>query len=249
MGFRVTILNLEQDHKRWDERRELIVEELGHLKPDVFAINEICLPRQTGRYLQRAANERYGIKYNLIQQSKVNGLSVVDGEGLLTRFPVRETANLDYRARDAVALVARVEIEDRLVDLYVTHLYRSEGEDSLRLFQVEQLLDWVSSRNDVDARVVCGDFNATLDMASAALMATRFKPTQIEPTAFTPLQEKNGTPSHPNWERFDRCIDYIWVAGALRVKDSGVCLNKPSPEDYSLWPSDHMGVWADLEFE
>lgn len=249
MGFRVTTLNLEQDHKRWDERRELIVEELGHLKPDVFAINEICLPRQTGRYLQRAANERYGIKYNLIQQSKVNGLSVVDGEGLLTRFPVRETANLDYRARDAVALVARVEIEDRLVDLYVTHLYRSEGEDSLRLFQVEQLLDWVSSRNDVDARVVCGDFNATLDMASAALMATRFKPTQIEPTAFTPLQEKNGTPSHPNWERFDRCIDYIWVAGALRVKDSGVCLNKPSPEDYSLWPSDHMGVWADLEFE
>ena len=190
MGFRVTTLNLEQDHKRWDERRELIVEELGHLKPDVFAINEICLPRQTGRYLQRAANERYGIKYNLIQQSKVNGLSVVDGEGLLTRFPIRETANLDYRARDAVALVARVEIEDRLVDLYVTHLYRSEGEDSLRLFQVEQLLDWVSSRNDVDARVVCGDFNATLDMASAALMATRFKPTQTEPTAFTPLQEK-----------------------------------------------------------
>ncbi len=165
----------------------------------------------------------------------------------MTRFPVRETANLDYRARDAVALVARVEIDDRLVDLYVTHLYRSEGEDSLRLYQVEQLLDWVSSRNDVDARVVCGDFNATLDMASAALMATHFKPTQTEPTAFTPLQEKNGTPSHPNWERFDRCIDYIWVAGPLRVKDSGVCFNKPSPEDYSLWPSDHMGVWADLE--
>ena len=49
MGFRVTTLNLEQDHKRWDERRELIVEELGGLKPDVFAINEICLPRQIGR--------------------------------------------------------------------------------------------------------------------------------------------------------------------------------------------------------
>ena len=249
MGFRVTTLNLEQDHKRWDERRELIVEELGGLKPDVFAINEICLPRQTGRYLQHAAKEHCGLEYNLIQQSKVNGLSVVDGEGLLTRFPVRETANLDYRARDAVALVARVEIDDRLVDLYVTHLYRSEGEDSLRLYQVEQLLDWVSSRNHVDARVVCGDFNATLDMASAALMAAHFRPTQTEPTAFTPLQEKNGTSSHPKWERFDRCIDYIWVAGPLRVKDSGVCFNKPSPEDYSLWPSDHMGVWADLEFE
>jgi len=139
MGFRIATLNLEQDHKRWDDRRALIVEELGDLKPDVFAINEICLPRQTGRYLQHAGKEHFGLEYNLIQQSKVNGLSVVDGEGLLTRFPVRETANLDYRARDAVALVARVEIDDRLVDLYVTHLYRSEGEDSLRLYQVEQL--------------------------------------------------------------------------------------------------------------
>jgi endonuclease/exonuclease/phosphatase family metal-dependent hydrolase len=26
-----------------------------------------------------------------------------------------------------------------------------------------------------------------------------------------------------------------------------VCLDKPSPDDASLWPSDHAGVWADLE--
>ena len=57
MGFRIATLNLEQDHKRWDDRRALIVEELGDLKPDVFAINEICLPRQTGRYLQHAGKE------------------------------------------------------------------------------------------------------------------------------------------------------------------------------------------------
>ena len=249
MGFRVTTLNLEQDHKRWDERRELIVEELGTLKPDVFAINEICIRQQTGRYLQRAFSERWGTEYTLIQQSKVNDLSEVDGEGLLTRFPVRETANLDYRARDAVAQVARIEIENCLVDVYVTHLYGSRGKDALRLYQVEQLLDWVATRNDVDARIVCGDFNATLDMASAKLMAGEFQPTQTQPTAFTPLQEKDESPSHPYWERFDRCIDYIWVAGPLRVSASGLCFDKPSPKDYSLWPSDHMGVWADLEFE
>ena len=249
MGFRVTTLNLEQDHKRWDERRALIIEELGELKPDVFAINEICLPQQTGRYLQKGAKERWGIEYTLIQQSKVNGLSEVEGEGILTKFPVREAANLDYRARDSVAQVVRIEIESRLVDVYVTHLYMSRGEDALRYYQVRKLLDWVSSRSDVDSRVVCGDFNATLDMASATLMASKFQPTQTQPTAFTPLQEKHGSPSHPYWERFDRCIDYIWVAGSLRVRASGLCFDKPSPGDYSLWPSDHMGVWADLEFE
>ena len=249
MVFRVTTLNLEQDHKRWDERRALIVKELGKLKPDIFAINEVCIPRQTGRYLQKAVKERWGMEYALIQQSKVNGLSGVEGEGILTRFPVKETANLDYRARDAVAQVARIEIENRLVDVYVTHLYMSRGEDALRLYQVQQLLDWVATRNDCDARVVCGDFNATLDMASAKLMAGEFQPTQTQPTAFTPLQEKHEGPSHPNWERFDRCIDYIWVAGPLRVHASGLCFDKPSPGDGTLWPSDHLGVWADLEFE
>lgn len=247
MSFRVATLNLEQDHKRWLDRRGLVVDQLEHLRPDVLALNEVCLPLQTGRYLQRAATERLGVSYNLIQQSKTNGLSQVDGEGLLTRYLVRETANLDYRARDAVALVARIEVEDHLVDVYVTHLYQSRGDDSLRLYQVQQLLDWIGSRDDVAARVVCGDFNATLNMPSATLMAKEFTPTQTSPTAFTPLEDRDGSRSHPHWERMDRCIDYIWVAGQLRVKESGLCFNSPSQTDDTLWPSDHVGVWADLE--
>ena len=45
----------------------------------------------------------------------------------------------------------------------------------------------------------------------------------------------------------DRCIDYIWISEALRVVESRVCFNQPSPSDPTLWPSDHAGVWADLE--
>ncbi len=247
MSFRIATLNLEQDHKRWSARRELIVDQLEHLQPDVLALNEVCIPLETGRYLQQVATRRLGVDYNLIQQSRANGLSQVDGEGILTKFPVKETANFDYRARDSVAQVARIEVEGHLVDVYVTHLYQSRGEDSLRLYQVQQLLDWINSRDDVAARIVCGDFNATLDMPSAKLMAGAFRPTQSQPTAFSPLQEADGSVSHPNWERFDRCIDYIWVAGPLQVKESGLCFNTPSTTDATLWPSDHTGVWADLE--
>jgi len=46
----------------------------------------------------------------------------------------------------------------------------------------------------------------------------------------------------------DRCIDYIWTTGAIETVASGVCFDKPSPDDPSLWPSDHAGVWADLVF-
>ena len=246
MTFRVATLNMEQDHKRWEQRRELIVEQLDELRPDIFALNEVSVTRQTGRWLQQVAKERLGIEYALIQQAKPGGAP--DGEGILTTYPVIETANLDYRARGAVAQVARLDVDGRLVDFYVTHLYMSRGEDSLRLFEVQQLLDWVGTRDDVDARIVCGDFNAALDQPSASLMAESFRPTQTEPTAFSPLADADGTVSHPYWERIDRCIDYIWIAGPLDVKESAPCFNKPAPNDPTLWPSDHLGVWADLEF-
>ncbi len=247
MVFRVATLNLERDHKRWEQRRELIVAQLGDLKPDIFTLNEISVPLQTARWIQQAARDRLGIRYALIQQTKVNSSSQVDGEAILSRFPVVETSNLDYRAWDAVAQVARVEVEEALVDVYVTHLYRSQGEDPLRHYQVQQLLEWAGSRQDVAAQALCGDFNATLDMSSAQDMAAQFHPTQTEPTAFTPLEDGDGSRSHPYWERMDRCIDYIWVSGSLSVQASGVCFNRPSENDPTLWPSDHAGVWADLK--
>ncbi len=247
MQFRAATLNLEQDHKRWDQRRELIAEQLGELKPDVFALNEVCIPRQSARWLQQTARERFGIDYALVQQTRPNGLSQVEGEALLTRFPIIETGNLDFRTRDIVALVARILVGGRSLDVYVTHLYASSGEDSLRLFQVQQLLGWIDSRADIDGRIVCGDFNAALDKPSAALMATRFKPSQIAPTAPTPLADGDGNVTHPGRPRMSQCIDYIWMSGAVSAVKSAVCFNRPSPADATLWPSDHAGVWADID--
>src|SRR5205814_5440984 len=152
-----------------------------------------------------------------------------------------------YQAGDMVALVARMLVGGSPLDVYVTHLYRSRGEESLRLFQVQQLLEWIDARPAVPC-IVCGDFNASLDKPSAALMATRFRPTQTKATAFTPLADADGSMSHPDRQRMDRCIDYVWVSDGVQIVDSGVCFNQPSPQDPSLWPSDHVGVWADLSF-
>ena len=246
MNFRVAMLNMEQDHKRWDLRRELLIEQLEAINPDIFAMNEVCIPRQTARWIQQTMRERYGRDYALVQQSRVNGQSEVEGEGLLTRLPIIETGNLDYRTRDMVALVARLRAGEHAVDVYVTHQYRSRGDDSLRLFQAQQLLKWIDRRDDCTARIVCGDFNATLDMPSAKLMASRLRPSQTAPTAFTPLADTEGDVSHPGRARMDRCIDFIWVSQQITVTASEVCFDRGSSSDETLYPSDHAGVWADL---
>ena len=249
MTFRIATLNLEQDHKRWPERQTLILEQLGQIRPDILTLNEVCLTHQTGRWLQQNARDRLGLPYRLVQQSKTNHLAMVEVEAILTRYPILETANFDYQTRGMVAQVARLEVESQRLNVYVTYLYRSRGEDALRLHQAQQLLAWIESRQDNDvAAVVCGDFNATLEMPSAQLMSQRFRPSQLEPTAFTPLQGEDGAVSHPCWPRFDRCIDYIWVSEGLQVTTSEIGFNCPSPTDPTLWPSDHAGVWADLQF-
>ena len=248
MAFRLAFLNLEQDRKRWERRRSLVVDEIESLRPDIFAMNEIAIPIQSGRWLQQQASRVLGRRFSLVQQSKTNAGSSIEGEGLLTHFPLVETANFDFHTRNHVALVARMEIESRLIDVYVTHLFMSRGDESLRVYQVKQLLEWINARNEADAQIVCGDFNAALNKPSAQLMSQSFRPTQSEPTAFTPLADDNGATSHPYWDRFDRCIDYIWVRGPLECTGSAVAFNQPHPDDKTLWPSDHAGLWADLKW-
>jgi endonuclease/exonuclease/phosphatase family metal-dependent hydrolase len=247
MKLRIATLNLEQDHKRWDVRRELVVAQLRALDPDILALNEIHIPSQTGRWLQRAALLN-GKTYSLIQQTKAGEDSRAQGEGLLARLPVVETGNLDYRSHDCVALVARFEISQKLLDVYVTHLIAARVDDSARRYQVSQLLEWIGRRDDADYVIACGDFNAAPDQPSIGLMAADFRLTQSEATAFTPLRQPGGEPTHPEWPRFDRCIDYIWVSRLIEIQASGLCFDQPAENDPHLWPSDHVGVWADLDF-
>jgi endonuclease/exonuclease/phosphatase family metal-dependent hydrolase len=247
MRLRIATLNLEQNQKCWAARRELIAAQLAELRPDLFAMNEIHIPSQTGRWLQQTAATVTGRKYALVQQSRAGGESGNQAEGLLTRYQVIETANLDYRSHDCVALVARFEINERILDVYVTHLIAARVSDGARQDQAQQLLDWAAAREDAACSVVCGDFNAAPDQPSIRLMTAAYRPTQTQPTAFTPLREPGGKPTHPEWERLDRCIDYIWVSKTITILASGLCFNQPAKDNPDVWPSDHVGVWADLE--
>jgi endonuclease/exonuclease/phosphatase family metal-dependent hydrolase len=250
MIVRIATLNLEQDHKCWEQRRELIAQQLEDLRPDIWALNEIHIPSQTGRWLQRTAEQRLSDKFTLLQQSKAGEKSRTEAEGLLARhagYSLIEAANLDYQSHNCVALVARFQMEGSLLEVYVTHLIAAHVPDSARQYQVSELLDWIRQRNDADHSIVCGDFNAPPDQPSIGLMSKVFPPTQTQPTAFTPLSEPGGEPTHPDWPRFDRCIDYIWVSESVQVRASGLCFDKPALDNPNLWPSDHIGVWADIE--
>src|ERR1051326_770706 len=126
-AFRIATLNLEQDQKCWELRRELIVAQAAEVKPDFFALNEIHVPSQTGRWLKRALAERNGQRFAFVQQPKAGEDARTQAEGLLTRYPIVETGSLDYRSHDCVALAARFELGARSLDIYVRSEERRVG--------------------------------------------------------------------------------------------------------------------------
>jgi beta-glucosidase len=136
------------------------------------------------------------------------------------------------------------------VDVYLTHLHHVREEESLRVFQTEQLLGWIGSRDTPAARLVCGDFNAVPGSPPIRLMEGSFARTQSELTFPTPLRyasyaEHHGEPE----ETFNVCLDYIWYQSPLRLVDQGRCFDRGSGVDRYLWPSDHIGLWADFELD
>lgn len=249
LTFRVATFNLHQGIKRWEERRELIVEQFGALRPDIMALNEISVPLQNGRWLWHEVSERFHIKYSYLQQNKAGAfISEEEAQGLLTLFPILETGHFEYLARGRVAQVARLEIEGQPVDVYVTHLHHVKDEDGLRQYEVQRLFQWIESRSDVKTCIVCGDFNAPPDSPSIQLVPKHFRPVQLSPTAPTPIAKFDDLPLESESSSLSLCLDYIWITRDLIIKESGLCFNQPSAKDPSLWPSDHVGVWADLMF-
>jgi hypothetical protein len=87
VSFRVALLNLHQGFKRRNQRRELVVEQAGDLRPDIWALNEISIPDDSGRWLHKTLRKRFGIEYTFLQQSKTNGQAWVEAQGILIRFP------------------------------------------------------------------------------------------------------------------------------------------------------------------
>jgi endonuclease/exonuclease/phosphatase family metal-dependent hydrolase len=41
-----------------------------------------------------------------------------------------------------------------------------------------------------------------------------------------------------------RCLDYVWVRGAVTVASARVVFDRPAADDATLYPSDHVGVAA-----
>lgn len=241
-------LNLHAHHHRWWGRRELIVDELLQLQPDLIALQEVSMSRGQLWWLCRHLNSALGSTvYQIVLQRRRHWWHRYwDGVGILTKLPIlsHEGLSLGYSGR--VALLANVELPTgHTLDFVSTHFHPVAHHAEARVEQAMGLVSWLAEPGRAEYQLLAGDFNDVPHSAVITYLKQAYRSVYElkhgrEPIATFPTALVQ---SHNHWTG---CLDYLFVNQALQVVDARLCFTQPHPADETLYPSDHVGVWAKM---
>ncbi|HXI80288.1 MAG TPA: endonuclease/exonuclease/phosphatase family protein [Verrucomicrobiae bacterium] len=240
----VATLNIRNLADRWDERLPLILADMAALQPDVLGLQEVVYVLQQDRLIGAAGEGRYDPHRGWAGRPEY-------GNAMLVRQPLAatEVERLDLELNRS-AIRGRFGLPNgTAVVIAVTHLHHLPADEGARDEQAARLLDWLASAPAADGQVVMGDFNAEPDESayarmrdagyrSAFLEANGREPDVTWPSGLeAPAKDADGDPG---------CLDYIWIRGAVAAEACRLAFDRPAVGDPGLYPSDHLGLSAQL---
>jgi endonuclease/exonuclease/phosphatase family metal-dependent hydrolase len=260
--LRVATVNIYRDQSRWPARRTLLAHGLAALPLDLIALQEVTDPLGTAT-AHWLANQLGG--YSVHVCPKAGSGRRREGIAVLSGLPVDGHDILDLRGQQRTAQFVRVWVGGHAVVLVNGHYSWPVGAHSAQVKQVGRVLDRIAAFDRGSAFIVCGDFNATPNCRSIALMRRAFLSAHQayhgrEPdfTCPTPLISGGRVrraitsgvcrlSSILPADIWRGTLDYIFVSRGIAVLECAVILDRPSPTDPTLYASDHFGLAATLE--
>jgi endonuclease/exonuclease/phosphatase family metal-dependent hydrolase len=260
--LRVATINVLNDLSRWHDRRGLLVRGLDDFSPDLIALQEVTEPLgdSTAHWL---ASELGGYSARLCPKSGWGRKR--EGVAVLSRLPVEDHEILDLGSQQRTAQLVFVRAGGRPVVFCNGHYHWPPGAHAARVRQVERLLERVERLDHGAAVVACGDFNGTPGSPAIAAMRRAFASAheahhgkEPEYTCPTPLASGHWVrvtvtrrllrlfTNRPG-DLWRGTLDYIFVSPNVRVVECNIFLDRPSPDDPTLYASDHLGLAAILE--
>ncbi len=257
-AFTVATINLRNRADRWLARRHLMVGQLMDVQPDIVALQEISLTIGQATWLARQINIRLTGKssqpYRVIQARRASVRHSLEGVGVLTRLPViyHDVLPLGFDGRIAV----RVNVElpagaagsrRQSLDFVSVHLHHVAADRDARLEQAMVLVGWLNDKRRVPLQIIAGDFNETPNGPAIAFMRQSYRSAYAEVKGYDPLATFPTNLARPPTD-WAACLDYVFVSPAVyKVKSAAIFLDKPAPDDETIYPSDHVGLLVGLE--
>ncbi|HEV7603914.1 MAG TPA: endonuclease/exonuclease/phosphatase family protein [Candidatus Limnocylindrales bacterium] len=241
----VATLNIRNLADRWFERLPLLLADMAALQPDLLGLQEVVFVMQQDRLIGAAGEGHYAALRGWAGRPEY-------GNSLLVREPlaVTDVERIDL-SHNRSALRARVALPGGSTVLAaVTHLHHLGPDEAIRDEQTARILDWLADGPEATATTLVGDFNADPGEPS---------PTRMRDAGFrSAYAEANGDEPAVTWpsgleapamdtDGDPECLDYIWIRGAARATSARLVFDRPAAADPTLYPSDHVGIAAQLE--
>ncbi|MEN8171697.1 MAG: endonuclease/exonuclease/phosphatase family protein [Chloroflexota bacterium] len=262
-------INILNDLSRWRQRRGLLVEQLSECQPDLIALQEVTIQGKSSNahWLVEQLNKREDTAdkpYQVYLCPKTGAFEKKEGLAVLSRLPVNHHERLDLLTQNRVAQAVTFRLEGETLMLVNGHFFWHAGPSPKRLAQVELLLDWLDTQPAEIPVIVCGDFNSEPDTPAVKFMRRYFDSAHLavhgeepEYTCPTPLplsvktklrigaQVLMGQRPSPDQE-WRGTLDYIFVDPRLDTQACDLVLNCSSKHRSDIYPSDHFGLYAQI---
>lgn len=246
--FSLLTINTWKCDGNYRQRMVLLRTQLGDLKPDVIACQEVFSADEadTGRELARSLGMFYSYaparkKPRLFEGNLTDSES---GLGVLSRYPILQTDTLPLPPHpddtDRLAQLCWLRVNGTPVLVVNTHLTHLRGQSELRQQQLATLLAHPALTDPGGTVFLCGDFNA-----EAQSPEIQFLPNHPTVSVQNTYALGNGTP--PGYTMPDRtgkgrsrCIDFIFSLSPVTITEARVVLDLADAD--GNYPSDHCGV-------
>lgn len=242
--IRVVTLNLWHDKADWPKRQARIVVALRRLRPDVIALQEVLQGHDLPNQAQTLART-LGYRYRFASVDAPSSARRY-GNALLTRHRIVADDVVALRPLDdyRTLLHARLVVDDRAIDVYVTHLHYVPAGGAIRRQQIDDVLARIEAKSGGRPTLIAGDFNTGADAQELAPLAARYVDSydRCHPDAAQddPASSTLNPAFHPP-QRIDHVFfdaKHFTVLSAQRLFDQ--------PYSDGSWASDHFGVMATL---
>ena len=249
-----------------EERLDLTIQELRRLQPDVIALQEASVSRKHGNVPQRIAE---ALGYQLVfapATEHIFGIGIVDrlitsaigfkeGPAILSRYPIAnsevyELPRCQRRLDPRILLRAEISAPDGPLQVFSAHT--SKGDEC----QLQRVGELFREHRGTGRAILMGDLNT--GEQSSILTGWQKEPGFIDVFRAANPGVSGGTVWQNilvEWPTTDRRVDFIFLsdrgtASSPIVHSSTLAFDQPGrlPNGDALWPSDHRGVVADIEF-
>jgi endonuclease/exonuclease/phosphatase family metal-dependent hydrolase len=246
--IKVATLNLFNRMGEWEQRFPLVVQQLAELAPDVIAFQEVDLGIDQGMQISREVNKTLTERphYRIKHATSPGQRASTFGIGTLAKIEPIEHEVVDLMTFDRIAQRLVFTVDDEEFAFVNTHLHHPVEAPEERAAQAEYLLAWLDKQERIPT-VLAGDFNAYAGEKTVAILKARFRSAhevvhggEPEKTWPTPVNTWDNSPAGT--------LDYIYVSPEFNVLDAGLAFHTPSPSNPDLFPSDHLGLFATLEW-